>query len=117
MSEENSLTETISPEKPKVRELQVSNLDIKKLIQLQGCTRCGECLNWCPVYDQDMREAILPRKKIQDFLRIVKSQHGLLARIIKSGRVGDPLKKLLAAVFGYQEVGPGTDGRIRPQSV
>ncbi len=117
MSEENSLTETISPEKPKVRELQVSNLDIKKLIQLQGCTRCGECLNWCPVYDQDMREAILPRKKIQDFLRIVKSQQGLLARIIKSGRVGDPLKKLLGRGLRLSGGRAGTDGGIRPQSV
>lgn len=117
MSEENSNPENSPPEESKIREpqvcnpdiqvrdLQVSNLDIKRLIQLQGCTRCGECLTWCPVYDQDMREAILPRKKIQDFLRIIKSQHGLLARIIKSGRVGDPLKKLLASVFGFQEVG------------
>ena len=105
MSEENPPIENSPPKEPQVRDLQVSNLDIKKLIQLQGCTRCGECLNWCPVYDQDMREAILPRKKIQDFLRIVKSQHGLLARIIKSDRVGDPLKKVLAAVFGYHEVG------------
>ena len=95
MSEEaTALQPKLFPEKPpRSRRLPVSNLDIKRLIQLEGCTRCGECLNWCPVYDQDSREAILPRKKIQDFLRIVKSQHGLLARIMKQEKGSDPLEK------------------------
>jgi len=89
----------------KVKEIPVSNLDIKRLIQLEGCTRCGECLNWCPVYDQDSREVILPRKKIQAFLRIVKSQHGLLAKILKQEKGKNPLMRLLGAVLGYKEIG------------
>ena len=92
-------------EAAKMVEIPVSNLDIKRLIQLEGCTRCGECLNWCPVYDQDSREVILPRKKIQAFLRIVKSQHGLLAKILKQGKGKNPLMKLLGAVLGYKEIG------------
>ena len=92
-------------EAAKVKEIPVSNLDIKRLIQLEGCTRCGECLNWCPVYDQDSREVILPRKKIQAFLRIVKSQHGLLAKILKQEKGKNPLMKLLGAVLGYKEIG------------
>ena len=38
-------------------------MDAKRLLQLEACTRCGECLNWCPVYDQDQRQDILPRAK------------------------------------------------------
>jgi heterodisulfide reductase subunit D len=91
-------------EAAKVVEIPVSNLDIKRLIQLEGCTRCGECLNWCPVYEQDSREVILPRKKIQAFLRIVKSQHGLLAKILKQEKGKNPLMKLLGAVLGYKEI-------------
>ena len=92
-------------EAAQVVDIPVFNLDIKRLIQLEGCTRCGECLNWCPVYDQDSREAILPRKKIQDFLRIVKSQHGLLAKILKQEKGKNPLMKLLGAVLGYKAIG------------
>ena len=106
MSEEaTALQSAPLPEAAQVAEIPVFNLDIKRLIQLEGCTRCGECLNWCPVYDQDSREAILPRKKIQDFLRIVKSQHGLLAKILKQEKGKNPLMKLLGALLGYKEIG------------
>ena len=93
------------PQPEPVREIPVSNLPAGRLIQLEACTRCGECLNWCPVHDQDPREQIIPRKKVADFLRIVKNQQSLLTRIMKQERVGDPIKKLLAAVFRYREIG------------
>jgi heterodisulfide reductase subunit D len=106
MSEEaTALQPAPLPEAAQAVEIPVFNLDIKRLIQLEGCTRCGECLNWCPVYDQDSREVILPRTKIQDFLRIVKSQHGLLAKILKQEKGKNPLLKLLGAVLGYKEIG------------
>jgi heterodisulfide reductase subunit D len=88
-----------------IRELPLFNLSASRLIQLESCTRCGECLNWCPVHDQDPREQIIPRKKITDFLQIVKTQRSLLTRIMKQEKVGAPLKKLLGAVFRYQEIG------------
>jgi heterodisulfide reductase subunit D len=93
------------PQPEPVREIPVSNLPAGRLIQLEACTRCGECLNWCPVHDQDPREQVIPRKKVADFLRIVKNQQSLLTRIMKQGRVSDPIKKLLAAVFRYREIG------------
>jgi heterodisulfide reductase subunit D len=106
MSEEATALQSAPVEEPaQVVDIPVFNLDIKRLIQLEGCTRCGECLNWCPVYDQDSREAILPRKKIQDFLTIVKSQHGLLAKVLKQEKGKNPLMKLLGAVLGYKEIG------------
>jgi len=106
MTEENSAPQPLPQEEnPRAVDLPVSHLDVKRLIQLEGCTRCGECLNWCPVYDQDGREAILPRKKIQDFVRIVKSQQGLLAKIMKQEKAKNPLMKLLASIFGYREIG------------
>jgi heterodisulfide reductase subunit D len=106
MVEDLESTETHPLESPMVRKLPVSTLEMTRLIQMQGCTRCGECLNWCPVYDQDPREAILPRKKIQDFLQIVKTQQGLLARFFKGGRTGESLKKIVGPLFGYRDIGP-----------
>jgi ferredoxin len=51
-----------------VRELPLKHLSVRQLIALDACTRCGECLTWCPVYDQDAKEAIVPRRKVIDFL-------------------------------------------------
>lgn len=81
--------------------LPMEQLAAKRMVQLTACTRCGECLNWCPVHDQDPREAVLPRQKAADFLAILKGQHGLLARMAKGGGLGASLASLL----GHKAVG------------
>jgi heterodisulfide reductase subunit D len=87
-----------------VREIPLHQLDMKRLIELEACTRCGECLSWCPVYDQDSKEDIVPRRKVIDFLRIARTQQGFLAKIMNSGSVNASLKKAIGKVFGYREV-------------
>jgi len=94
----------------KVRDILISNLDMRRLIELDACTRCGECLTWCPVYDQDAKESIIPRTKVTDFLNIIRSQQGLIGRIVRSEKGPDGLKKLIAAVFGYREI---TDAQVQ----
>lgn len=91
--------------KDEVQELPLHSLNMKQLIEMDACTRCGECLTWCPVYDQDAKEAIIPRRKVIDFLKIAKAQHGLLAKIVKHRKISDPLKRMLGRVFGYREIG------------
>ena len=102
--------ETPPSREEKVRDILISNLDIRRLIELDACTRCGECLTWCPVYDQDAKESIIPRTKVTDFLRIIRSQQGLIGRIVQSEKGPDGLKKLIATVFGYKEV---TDAQVQ----
>ncbi len=87
-----------------VREIPINKLDIKRLIELDACTGCGECLTWCPVYDQDSKEDIVPRRKVIDFLRIARSQQGFLGKLMKSDNLNGSLKKLLKKVFGYKDV-------------
>lgn len=60
------------------REIKVENLSMRQLLELDACTRCGECTNWCPAYEQDKREPINPRGRAYDFRSIVKRQYGLL---------------------------------------
>jgi heterodisulfide reductase subunit D len=88
----------------KAREIPVSQLKAKRLIALEACTSCGECLNWCPVYDQDPREEILPRRKIKEFLDIVKTQQSLIQRIIKKEGSSTALRKLLSYIFRSREI-------------
>ncbi len=100
-----------SPSKEeKVRDILVSNLDMRRLIELDACTRCGECLTWCPVYDQDAKESIIPRAKVTDFLNIIRSQQGLIGRMVRSEKGPGALKKLIATVFGYRDV---TDAQVQ----
>lgn len=104
---ENEDIQNLDPQAQKkepVRQIPVHKLDIKRLIELDACTRCGECLSWCPVHDQDAREELIPRRKIMDFLKIARSQNGFLAGIMKSEKIGESLKKVIKTICGYQEV-------------
>jgi heterodisulfide reductase subunit D len=86
-------------EAKEARILPVNRLSTARLVQLDACTRCGECLNWCPVYDQDEREEIIPRTKIRDFNRIIRAQHGLIGRVLRSEKIHEPFKKMLRGLF------------------
>lgn len=105
-AEDKENTAPLNPEpeiKEAVRQIPIHKLDIKRLIELDACTRCGECLSWCPVYDQDSRENLIPRRKIMDFLRLARSQNGFLSGIMKSDRVNNSLKKIIGRICGYRE--------------
>jgi heterodisulfide reductase subunit D len=88
-----------------LRDIPLNSLKMKQLIELDACTRCGECLTWCPVYDQDTKEAIIPRRKVIDFLNIAKAQQGILAKILRSEKISNPLKAMLGRIFRYREIG------------
>jgi heterodisulfide reductase subunit D len=93
-----------SHSKEVITEIPLHSLGMKQLIELDACTRCGECLTWCPVYDQDAKEEIIPRRKVIDFLRIAKAQEGLLAKIVKNEKLSSPLRTMLGRVFGYKKI-------------
>ena len=40
-------------ENKKVPNLDFSGLSWNQLMELDSCTRCGQCLKWCPVYEFD----------------------------------------------------------------
>ncbi len=48
-----------------------TGLTRRQLIELNACTRCGECSLWCPVYAQDEREDITARGKLDSLRRFV----------------------------------------------
>ena len=96
----------VAPEdsNPPARTIPLDRIEMRRLVQLDACTRCGECLIWCPVYDQDPRENILPRQKILDFLRIIKNQQSLLNPIVENQRVPDPVKKWIRKIFRLEKI-------------
>ncbi|NIS62463.1 MAG: 4Fe-4S dicluster domain-containing protein [Proteobacteria bacterium] len=80
--------------------MKLSNLSFKQLIEIDACTRCGECLKYCPVYAQRGEEDIDPRGKIQSFKSFIRSQYGLWARIFGPKKLEDEkLKKFSEMVY------------------
>jgi heterodisulfide reductase subunit D len=65
----------------------VSQLDLKRytlmqLMELDACTRCGECVEWCPTFtEKPERDSITPLRKIETVRSFVNRQHGLVARL------------------------------------
>ncbi|MBN1179618.1 MAG: (Fe-S)-binding protein [Anaerolineae bacterium] len=65
----------------------MSRLDLKRftfmqLMELDACTRCGECVTWCPTFaEKEQLDAITPLRKIEAVRGFVNQQYGLRARI------------------------------------
>jgi heterodisulfide reductase subunit D len=80
--------------------LKLSSLSPKQLVEIDACTRCGECLKYCPVYAQKGEEDIDPRGKIQAFKSFVRSQYGVWARIFGPKKLDEKkLKKFSEMVY------------------
>jgi len=59
--------------------IRVENLSPRQLLELNACTRCSECVQWCPVYAQDPKEDLTPRAKARAFRKILAAQEGILS--------------------------------------
>lgn len=80
--------------------MKLSKLTAKQLLEIDACTRCGECLRCCPVYTQRQEEEITPRGKIQAIKRFIRSQYGLWAKIFGPKKLSEEqLKKFSEMVY------------------
>ena len=80
--------------------MKLSALSPKQLVEIEACTRCGECLKYCPVYAQKGKEEIDPRGKIQAFKSFIRSQYGLWAKIFGPKKLDEEkLKKFSEMVY------------------
>ncbi len=59
-----------------MKKINIEKFSPRMLMELDACTRCGECSNWCPAYDQDSREPLTPRGRARLFKDIISRQHG-----------------------------------------
>jgi len=68
--------DSVSTAQSAAPKLPIEKLSARQLLELDACTRCGECSNWCPAYDQDSREPLTPRGRATLFRDIIKRQYG-----------------------------------------
>jgi heterodisulfide reductase subunit D len=57
-------------------ELDLSLFSFKQLMELDACTRCGECVKWCPTFTEAQRDEITPLDKIHTLKGFAKGQYG-----------------------------------------
>ncbi len=62
--------------------INLSHFSFKQLMELDACTRCGECIKWCPTFAEAERDEITPLDKIHTLRSFAKGQYGgFLARL------------------------------------
>jgi len=73
--------QTDSDEPEAGKRIRIKNLSPRQLLELDTCTRCGECVQWCPVYAQDEKDDLTPRAKAKAFRKILRAQDGILSTL------------------------------------
>lgn len=80
--------------------MDLSKLSPKQLLEIDACTRCGECLRFCPIYSQKGEEGINPRGKIQAIKKFIRAQYGLLAKLFGPKKINEEdLKKFSEMIY------------------
>jgi heterodisulfide reductase subunit D len=59
----------------------LENLSVRQLIELDACTRCGLCIEWCSNCPEIDDPVGWPREKLQGLKSLVRKQFGLRARL------------------------------------
>jgi heterodisulfide reductase subunit D len=91
--------ETLS-EDSSAPQINIDNLSMRQLMELDACTRCGECSLWCPAYEQDKKEGITPRGRAKAFRDIIKAQHGLWAKLLGRSKVAkEKIEQFVAELY------------------
>jgi Fe-S oxidoreductase len=72
------------------KRVDLANFTLRQMMEMEACTRCGECIEACPTFAEARREEIHPLEKIAQTKRFWKADHlGWLARLFGIRRASD----------------------------
>lgn len=84
----------------KNRKSFAEELSAMQIVELDACTRCGECLKYCPIQDVKGNPSISPPEKIRIFREFIKATEGLKAKLFGPSAVDRKLlEDFTKAVF------------------
>jgi heterodisulfide reductase subunit D len=66
----------------------ISRLSKRQLIELDACTGCGLCVEWCPVVTATEDYSNTPMGKIRKYKKLIDSVYGLKARLL-GGKINE----------------------------
>ncbi|MDM7919087.1 MAG: (Fe-S)-binding protein [Methanosarcina sp.] len=66
----------------KAPSIDTKNLTAVQLMELDSCTRCGECVKWCPTYAASgQKPGLAPRDKILRWRQFMNKSYGIKAKL------------------------------------
>jgi len=93
VDESDSLAKVANLRKaPMSTRLDIAHLTGRQVLELLACTRCGECIPWCPTYAEAERDEITPLDKISTLRSFLLGQTlgaGSLGRLLGHRRPDD----------------------------
>ena len=70
--------------------INTNNLTAVQLMELDACSRCGECVNWCPTYDASGQDpGLAPRDKILRWREFMNQSYGLRAKLFGPKKISE----------------------------
>ena len=72
-----------------ISHLKLEGYTARQLMELDACTRCGECVAWCPTFNENRQELTHPLGKIAELKGWVRRQYGLRARLLGRRPIAD----------------------------
>lgn len=93
----------VSPDED-IKLVKIEKLDKRRLIELDACTNCGECIKWCPVIAMapELSLSISPPAKIRFFKKLVQSQRGI--RYLLFGDKDNWFLRIIDRVFRFTKL-------------
>ena len=81
---------------------KLDNFKMKQLLELDACTRCGECTKWCQAFAENGDELTAPSVRMREFKSFLKGESGmpLLSKLL-GGRTPteSQIKELAAGAY------------------
>ncbi len=72
------------------KRVNLAHFTLRQMMEMEACTRCGECIETCPTFAEAQVEEIHPLEKIARTKRFWKADHlGWLARLFGIHRASD----------------------------
>ncbi len=79
--------------------MNLDHFSVTQLMELDACTRCGQCVPWCPTFTEAQDNSIHPLGKIAREKELIRSQFGLLARLRGKSNPNGKVAELSQAVY------------------
>lgn len=77
----------------------LDRFSVTQLLELDACTRCGECLAWCQAYAESGDDLAAPAVRLQQARRLLQAEQGVpwLARLLSRDGMGEADWRALSA--------------------
>ena len=87
--------------------ISLENFTPTQLMEFDACTRCGECVKYCPTYDaRDKDRAIEPRDKILRWRDFINKSYGWRARLFGPANIPEEeIKKFTEDLYNCSTCG------------